>query len=95
LTRELNRFKSITPPTQKRTIDDVDRRINLLFDLINCATVDAKIMPGLHQLCQAIEARNQQAALGLHVQLASSSSGGDMSTVLVGVKLLISKMNQQ
>lgn len=95
LTRELNRFKSITPPTQKRTIDDVDRRINLLFDLINCGTVDAKFMPGLHQLCQAIEARNQQAALGLHVQLASSSSGGDLSTVLVGIKLLISKMNQQ
>lgn len=94
LTRELNRFKSIIPPTQKRMSDDADRRINLLFDLINCGTVDAKVMPGLHQLCQAVEARNQQAALGLHVQLVSASSGGDLSAALVGVKLLISKMNQ-
>lgn len=94
LSRELNRFKSITPPTQKRMLDDADRRINLLFDLINCGTVDPKLMPNLQQLCQAIEARNQQAALGLHVQLVSVSPGGDFSAALVGVKLLISKMNQ-
>jgi len=95
LSRELARFKSITPPAQKRMTDDADRRVNLLFDLINCGTLDAKLIPGLHQLCQAIEARNQTAALGLHVQLVSSSSGGDFSAALVGVKLLISKMNQQ
>ena len=87
------RFKSITPPAQKKMADGAEQRVNLLFDLINCGTIDAKVMPLLHQLCQAIEARNQQAALGLHLQLVSSSSGGDLSAALVGVKMLISKLN--
>ncbi|UZJ54908.1 hypothetical protein CBS101457_004228 [Exobasidium rhododendri] len=94
LSRELARFKSIVPPSQKRMTDDADRRINLLFDLINCGTLDPKVIPGVQQLCQAIEARNQTAALGLHVQLVSISSGGDFSAALVGIKLLITKMNQ-
>lgn len=94
LSRELMRFKSSAPPPPKKTADDVERRLNLLFDLINCGTVEPKAMPLLHQLCQAIESRNQQAALGAHVQLVSTSSGGDLSAALVAVKLLISKMGQ-
>lgn len=92
--KELGRFKAISPPTQKRMADDADRRVNLLLDLLNCGMLEPKVVQGLHGICQAIEARNQQAATAQHVQLVSSSGGGDLSTSLVGVKLLISKLNQ-
>ena len=91
LTRELSRLKSVTPPTQKRMVDDTERRINLLLDHLNCGTLDAKIVQGLLQLCSAMDARNQQAALNLHLQLATSASG-DVTAALVGVKMLISRM---
>jgi protein transport protein SEC31 len=93
LTKELVRFKSITPPTQKRTADEVEKRVNSLLDLLNCSILEPRIVQGLHGICQAIEARNQQAALSQHVQLASTASG-DVFAGLVGIKQLISKLNQ-
>ncbi|PWN51119.1 hypothetical protein IE53DRAFT_314480 [Violaceomyces palustris] len=93
LSRELARLKQTAPPAQKRMVDDTDRRLNILFDNINCGTVDQKIVNGLMQLIGAIEARNQQAALQIHLQLATSASG-DISAALVGVKMLISRMGQ-
>lgn len=93
LTRELGRFKSITPPAQKRMADDVDKRVNMLLDLLNCGTLDARVVQALSGICQAIDARNQQAALSQYVQLASSTSG-DVATALFGLKQVISKLNQ-
>ncbi|KAN0064406.1 protein transport protein S31 [Thecaphora frezii] len=92
LLQELTRLKSVTPPTQKRMVDDTERRINLLLDHLNCGTVDAKMVQGLLQLVGAINARNQAAALSIHLQLATSATG-DITAALVGVKMLISRMS--
>jgi hypothetical protein len=38
-----------------------------------------------------MDARNQQAALGLHLQLASIASG-ELATAMPGIKLCITRM---
>ncbi|KAJ1021086.1 hypothetical protein NDA16_003872 [Ustilago loliicola] len=91
LQREVARLKSTAPPVQKRMVDDTERRINLLLDHLNCGTIDAKTVQGLMQIVAAIEARNKQAALNIHLQLVTSSSG-DVAAGLVGVKMLISRL---
>ncbi|PWZ01867.1 hypothetical protein BCV70DRAFT_185434 [Testicularia cyperi] len=91
LHRELLRLKSVAPPAQKRMVDDTERRVNLLLDHLNCGTVDPKTTHALLQLVAAIDARNQQAALNLHLQLVTSASG-DIAAALVGVKMLVSRM---
>ncbi|KAJ1018643.1 hypothetical protein NDA13_006333 [Ustilago tritici] len=91
LQREVARLKSTAPPAQKRMVDDTERRINLLLDHLNCGTIDAKSVQGLMQIVAAIEARNKQAALNIHLQLVTSSSG-DVAAGLVGVKMLISRL---
>ena len=75
----------------KRILDDADKRIQLLLDVMNNGLVDAKLVPVLQQLAQAIQARNQQGALQLHVQLVTMATG-DVATALVGVKFLIAKL---
>ncbi|SJX65258.1 related to SEC31-component of the COPII coat of ER-golgi vesicles [Sporisorium reilianum f. sp. reilianum] len=91
LQREVARLKSTAPPAQKRMVDDTERRINLLLDHLNCGTIDAKTVSGLMQIVAAIEARNKQAALNIHLQLVTSSSG-DVAAGLVGVKMIISRL---
>ncbi|KAE8257789.1 hypothetical protein A4X13_0g2131 [Tilletia indica] len=92
LSREFGRIRQTTPPAQKRMVDETERKLNILFDGLNCGTIDPKAIPLLLQLAQAVAARNQQAALGLHLELATSSSG-ELSTALTGVKFLISRLN--
>ena len=91
LTREVQRLHSIDAQP-KRILDDAERRVQLLLDLLNNELVDPKAVPVLQQLAQAIEARNQPGALQLHVQLATMASG-DLATALVGVKFLIAKLS--
>ena len=91
LSREVQRLHSINAQP-KRILDDADRRVQLLLDLLNNALVDEKVVPPLLQLAQAIQARDQQGALQLHVHIATMASG-DLATALVGVKFLIAKLS--
>lgn len=50
LSRELARLKSTSPPGQKRMVEDTERRLNILFDALNCGTLDEKLIGGLGQL---------------------------------------------
>ena len=90
LQHEVQRLHSINAQP-KRILDDADRRVQLLLDLLNNELIEPKSVPLLQQLAQAMDARDQQGALQLHVQLATSASG-DFATSLVGVKFLIAKL---
>lgn len=91
LSREMQRIKAQTPPAQKRMVDDAERRLNVLFDYLNNSLLDPKMVAGLQNLVQAVDARNQQAALGVHVQLVTSASG-DVAQALVGVKFVLTRL---
>ena len=90
LIREVARLRSIDAQP-RRILDDADKRVQLLLDLMNNGLVDAKLVPVLQQLGKAIDARHQQGALSLHVQLVTMATG-DVATALVGVKFLIAKL---
>lgn len=90
LQSEIQRLRSIDAQP-RRILDDADRRVQLLLDLLNNQRVDMKMQPSLLQLAQAIRERNQPQALAIHVQLATMASG-DTATALVGVKFIIAKL---
>jgi len=39
LNAKMQRFKQLCPPQQKKMADDTERRLNLLFDALNCETL--------------------------------------------------------
>lgn len=79
LAAELENFKKITP---KRTGDDVERRMNIMFDSLNCATLSIPVVQQLLEICDAFQQKNPGAALQVHLQmLTEGSRGGDDITV--------------
>ncbi|KDQ10528.1 hypothetical protein BOTBODRAFT_36224 [Botryobasidium botryosum FD-172 SS1] len=90
LSNSLNRMKQTAPPQHARMVEDTERRLNMLFDLLNCETLPAPIVEQLGQLARAIEARDQPASLAIHLDLLTKGSRmADIGFWMAGVKRLI------
>ncbi|MBW0503140.1 hypothetical protein O181_042855 [Austropuccinia psidii MF-1] len=93
LQRLMNQMKQGLPPNQKKLVDDTERRLNVLFDGLNCETVPSSIIEELLEIVKAIEARNLQLALQLHVSLLTSGIKSDeLTTYMPAIKMLITKL---
>ncbi|KAG8955500.1 protein transport protein S31 [Tulasnella sp. 419] len=89
----LARLKQTTPPQQKRMADDTERRINALFDALNCETLSQGVQDQLLALTAAMARGDQQGALALHVDLLTKGSRtDDIGLWMAGIKLLIMRM---
>ncbi|KIJ26018.1 hypothetical protein M422DRAFT_272983, partial [Sphaerobolus stellatus SS14] len=90
LSQELARLRQTTPPNQKRLVDDTDRRVNLLFDALNCETLSKNTSEILFALIRAMSERNRDAALMIHADMlkAATTSNEDIMTWAMGVKQL-------
>ncbi|EJD54689.1 hypothetical protein AURDEDRAFT_110220 [Auricularia subglabra TFB-10046 SS5] len=96
LSEELNRFKAMSAasqPAQKRMVDDVERRVNALFDALNCDTVSPPVFDGLNALVKAIQARDRSAASSIHVDLLTRGSATeDIGIWMSGLKQLVMRL---
>ncbi|KAJ1727696.1 protein transport protein S31, partial [Coemansia biformis] len=89
LTTQLVQAQKFAAPGQKRMVDDASRRLNQLFDLMNCDEIKGKdkLVPVFTQLVQALTQRQYPAALQAQAELMTINS--DITTNMVGVKHLI------
>ncbi|KAF9060249.1 hypothetical protein BDP27DRAFT_1430284 [Rhodocollybia butyracea] len=91
--RELERMKGSVPPAQKRQVDDLERRINPLFDALNCETLSTPVVDQLLVLTRAMDAHDRPAALAIHVDLLTrGSQKDDIGLWMSGVKQLIMRL---
>ncbi|KAF8878681.1 hypothetical protein CPB84DRAFT_1751852 [Gymnopilus junonius] len=100
ITAHLNRVKQTTPANQKRLVDDLERRINPLFDALNCETLSRPVVDQLVVLTRdqwltcffnlAMDAHDRPAAQAIHVELLTrGSQTDDIGLWMSGVKQLI------
>ncbi|KAJ2849576.1 protein transport protein S31 [Coemansia brasiliensis] len=89
LSGALDQAKQFSAPGQKRMVTDADRRLNQLFDLMNCDEIKMKdkLKPVFDQLVSNINSRQYPAALQCQAELMTINS--DIMSCLVGVKHLI------
>ncbi|KAJ1774792.1 protein transport protein S31 [Coemansia sp. RSA 2167] len=89
LSASVDQAKKFAAPGQKRMVDDSDRRLSQLFDLMNCDEVKLKdkMKPVFDQLVAHIASRQFPAALQCQAELMTINS--DITSHLVGVKHLI------
>ncbi|KAJ3861319.1 transport protein [Lentinula novae-zelandiae] len=93
ISKELERLKGSVPLTQKRQVDDLERRINPLFDALNCETLSKPVVEQLLVLTGAMNARDRPAALAIHVDLLTrGSQTDDIGLWMSGVKQLIMRL---
>ncbi|KAH9932332.1 uncharacterized protein B0H18DRAFT_1137560 [Fomitopsis serialis] len=82
-----------SPPSQKRLVDDLERRINPLFDALNCETLSTPVQEKLLVLSRAIEAHDRDGAMALHMDLLTTGSlTDDIGLWMSGVKQLILRL---
>lgn len=93
LSEQLQRVKQTIPAQQRRMADDLERRINSLFDALNCDTLPKSVLDQLNELTKAMEAHDREAALSIHVDLLTrGSQTDDISLWMSSVKQLIIRL---
>jgi len=86
-------MKQTTPANQKRLVDDLERRINPLFDALNCETLSRPVVDQLVVLTRAMDAHDRPAALAIHVELLTrGSQTDDIGLWMSGIKQLIMRL---
>jgi len=86
-------MKQVTPPQQKRLLDDVERRLNPLFDALNCETLSKNVCDQLLVLVQAMDAHDREAAASIHMDLLTrGSQTDDIGLWMSGVKQLVMRL---
>ncbi|KAJ7171669.1 hypothetical protein C8R43DRAFT_979021 [Mycena crocata] len=93
ISQQLTQMRQTTPPQQKRLVDDLERRINPLFDALNCETLSQPVVEQLLVLTRAMESHDRQAALAIHVDLLTrGSQTDDIGLWMSGIKQLIMRL---
>ncbi|OAX38742.1 hypothetical protein K503DRAFT_137102 [Rhizopogon vinicolor AM-OR11-026] len=93
LSEHVARMKQMTPPQQRRMVEDLERRTNSLFDALNCETLSQSVVDQLLILARAMEARDREAALSIHVDLLTrGSQTDDIGLWMSAIKQLILRM---
>ncbi|KAJ6544727.1 hypothetical protein B0H10DRAFT_2244135, partial [Mycena sp. CBHHK59/15] len=93
ISQQLAQMRQTTPPQQKRLVDDLERRINPLFDALNCETLSPPVAEQLLVLTRAMESHDRQAALAIHVDLLTrGSQTDDIGLWMSGIKQLIMRL---
>ncbi|KAF8130393.1 hypothetical protein EV363DRAFT_1432273, partial [Boletus edulis] len=93
LTEQLMHLKQTSPPQQKRMVDDLERRINPLFDALNCETLSKPVVDQLLVLIQAMATHEREAALSIHVDLLTrGSQTDDIGLWMSGIKQVILRL---
>ncbi|KAI0302809.1 hypothetical protein B0F90DRAFT_1627011 [Multifurca ochricompacta] len=81
VSQQLNQLKQTTPTSQRRLVEDLERRINPLFDALNCEILSAQVVTQLGELTKAMGNHDRELALAIHIDMLTRSSGGDDITL--------------
>ncbi|CAF0785032.1 unnamed protein product [Brachionus calyciflorus] len=91
----LNKCLSATNvPTTKRKLEDVAKKLEVLYDKLRDSTLSANVSQNLHTMVQYIRAFDYQSSLQLHAQIVATSNFSEISGFMPGIKVLIQTCQQ-
>ncbi|KAF8928264.1 protein transport protein S31 [Dissophora ornata] len=88
LASELALARQYATPAAKRPLDDAEKKLNVLFDMLNNEEVSQPVVDQMLLLAQALQAKNYNSAYQIHLELHSSRTD-EVSSWMTGVKRLI------
>ncbi|KPV77927.1 uncharacterized protein RHOBADRAFT_50455 [Rhodotorula graminis WP1] len=93
LSAELARLRQIVPPQQGKLVAETDKRLNILYDMLNNEALSKSSADRVLDICQAIAARDQAKALDLHFALLTQAPPApDVAPFQAALKLLVQRM---
>ncbi|KAF9341125.1 protein transport protein S31, partial [Linnemannia elongata] len=88
LANELALARQYATPANKRAWDDAEKKLNVLFDMLNNEEVSAPVVDQMLLLAQALQSKNYNTAYQIHLELHSTRTN-EVSSWMTGVKRLI------
>ncbi|KAF9439350.1 protein transport protein S31 [Entomortierella beljakovae] len=88
LSNELALARQYATPAARRPLDDAEKKLNVLFDMLNNEEVSAPVVEQMLLLAQALQAKNYNSAYQIHLELHSTRTD-EVSSWMTGVKRLI------
>ncbi|XP_067672888.1 protein transport protein Sec31A-like isoform X1 [Haliotis asinina] len=78
----------------KRKLEDVSRKLELLYDRLRDGTLSGNVIIGLHQIIQSVQQYDYNASLGIYTQMISQGNFSEISSFMPGIKVLIQSAAQ-
>ncbi|KAK3089875.1 hypothetical protein FSP39_007256 [Pinctada imbricata] len=73
----------------KRKLDEVSRKLELLYDRLRQNNLSQSVILGLHQIVQAIQQYDYNTGLHIYTQMVSQGNFSEISGFMPGLKMLI------
>ncbi|CAL1674596.1 unnamed protein product [Lasius platythorax] len=82
-------YESAKNPQIKRKIEDVSKKLEVLYDCLRENKLSQNTLQGLHQISQMIQNGNYTGGLDLHTQLVSGPDFSQIASFMPGIKVLL------
>jgi len=76
-------------PQTKRKIDDVSRKLEILYDLLRSNKVSPNVLNGLHQMAQACQSSDYMVGIQIHTHLITTGNFSEISSFMPGLKTMM------
>lgn len=73
----------------KRKLEDVARKLEILYDKLRDGTLSQAVLLGLHQMVQAVQQYDYPSGLAAHTGLVSHSNFSEISAFMPALKVLL------
>ncbi|XP_041363036.1 protein transport protein Sec31A-like isoform X2 [Gigantopelta aegis] len=83
-----------TNAQMKRKLEDVSRKLELLYDRLRESSLSSSVLVGLHQIIQAIQQYDYTSSLSVYTQLVSQGNFSEISSFMPGIKVLLQSAAQ-
>ncbi|KAK7113259.1 protein transport protein Sec31A-like isoform X2 [Littorina saxatilis] len=83
-----------TNAQMKRKLEDVARKLEILYDKLRAGVLSQSVLEGLHQMVQTIQQYNYPAGLEVHKGLVSHGNFSEISAFMPALKVLVQIAHQ-
>lgn len=76
-------------PQTKRKIEDVKRKLEILYDLLRESRVSQNVLNGLHQMIQVCQQSDYMTGIQIHTHMITTGNFSEISSFMPGLKTLM------
>ncbi|XP_060064136.1 protein transport protein Sec31A-like [Ylistrum balloti] len=78
----------------KRKLEDVNKKLEILYDRLRNEMLSQNVLLGLHQIVQAIQQYDYNAGIQVYTQMVSQGNFSEISSFMPGLKMLLQSAMQ-
>ncbi|KAL4240586.1 Protein transport protein Sec31A [Mactra antiquata] len=78
----------------KRKLDDVTKKLEILYDRLREGSLSPAVTTGLHQIIQSVQQYDYNTGLSVYTQMVSQGNFSEISSFMPGLKMLIQSATQ-